>query len=97
MATVALKKKQQQQDLPEHKLIQSCKTRWNSVSDMFQRIHEQRWAITAVLSDRTVTKLTDARMLELSDESWQTIEAMLPVLESLKSVTATALCGEAYV
>uniref|UniRef100_A0A671L3S2 BED-type domain-containing protein n=1 Tax=Sinocyclocheilus anshuiensis TaxID=1608454 RepID=A0A671L3S2_9TELE len=85
VATVALKKKQEQQALPQHTLIQSCKTRWNS-----------RWAVAAVLSDRSVTKLSDARTLELSDENWMTIETMLPILESLKSAT-TALCSETYV
>ncbi|XP_074549985.1 E3 SUMO-protein ligase ZBED1-like [Halichoeres trimaculatus] len=101
VATVALKKKQLQlrdpgDKSPPHKLIQSCKTRWNSVLDMFQRLHSERWAITAVLSDRTVTKLTDARTLELTDDNWHTIESMLPVLDSLKTAT-TALSGETYV
>ncbi|KAJ8332552.1 hypothetical protein SKAU_G00423410 [Synaphobranchus kaupii] len=39
--------------------------RWNSVCDMFGRLVEQRWAVSAVLSDRTVTRLPDARALEL--------------------------------
>ena len=41
---------------------------------MFGRQLEQRWAVTAVLSDRTVTKLQDARVLELKDEYWQLME-----------------------
>ncbi|KAL7855067.1 hypothetical protein SRHO_G00172570 [Serrasalmus rhombeus] len=65
IATKALEEKQQQMSLPPHRLIQSCKTRWNSVCDMFQRLVEQRWAVSAVLSDRSVTKLADARTLEL--------------------------------
>ena len=40
------------------------KTRWNSVCDMFERLMEQRWAVTAVLSDRTVTKIQNARTLD---------------------------------
>ena len=98
VATVALKKKQEQltPTEPPHKLIQSCKTRWNSVADMFERLHEQRWAISAVLSDRTVTNLSEARHLELVDDHWLTIECMLPVLQALRSAT-TALCGEEYV
>lgn len=96
VATAALKKKQEQQGLPLHKLIQCCRTRWNSVFDMMERLDEQRWAITATLSDRTVTKLSDARTLELTDECWQTIEGMLPVLRSLKCAT-TALCSETHV
>ncbi|KAJ8418875.1 hypothetical protein AAFF_G00003740 [Aldrovandia affinis] len=62
--------------LPKHNLIQSCKTRWNSVCDMFDRLVEQRWAVTAVLSDRTITKLQDARTLIM--------EEIAPVLAMLK-------------
>ena len=69
-ANKALAAKQKEMQLPSHKLIQSCKTRWNSASDMFNRLTEQRWPVSAVLSDRTVTKLTDARTLELKDEYW---------------------------
>ncbi|KAJ8342717.1 hypothetical protein SKAU_G00326450 [Synaphobranchus kaupii] len=85
VATVALRKKQEQQELPRHKLIQPCNTRWNSVNDMLERLHEQRWAVTAVLSDRTVTKLGDAKTLELTDDNWKIIENLLPVLNSLKT------------
>lgn len=48
---------------------------------------EQRWAVTAVLSDGTVTKLQDARVLELKDEYWQLLEDMVPVLGALKCAT----------
>ncbi len=87
VATQALRDKQAQMKLPPHRLIQSCKTRWNSVSDMFARLVEQRWAATAVLSDRTVTKLADARILELKDEYWQLMEDVAPVLAALKCAT----------
>lgn len=95
-ATQALKQKQQLQHLPEHKLVQYCRTRWNSIHDMFQRLLEQRWATSAVLSDRTFTKLSDARTLELTDDSWSVMEELIPVLHSLKCAT-TALCGESGV
>ncbi len=96
VATVVLKRKQAQFELKDHKLIQSCKTRWNSIYDMFERLLEQRWAVTAVVSDRTVTKLADAQTLELTDEKWQTLESMLPVQASLKRAT-TVTSGETYV
>ncbi len=54
---------------------------------MFARLVEQRWAVTAVLSDRTVTKLADARILELKDEYWQLMEDVAPVLAALKCAT----------
>uniref|UniRef100_A0A673HB45 BED-type domain-containing protein n=1 Tax=Sinocyclocheilus rhinocerous TaxID=307959 RepID=A0A673HB45_9TELE len=87
IASNALKQKQRQLELPSHKLVQYCKMRWNSAADMLARLHEQRWAITVVLSDRTVTKLADAKTLELIDDHWQTIEEMLPVLQSLKTAS----------
>lgn len=87
VACKALEAKQEQMQLPKHKLIQSCKTRWNSVFDMFERLLEQRWAVTAVLSDRTVTKLQDARILEIKDEYWAIMDDLKPVLETLKCAT----------
>ncbi|KAK5883122.1 hypothetical protein CesoFtcFv8_019485 [Champsocephalus esox] len=63
---------------------------------MFDRLLEQRWAVAAVLSDRSVTTLSDARTLDLADDSWIVMEEMLPVLRSLKCTT-TALCGESGV
>ncbi|KAK0143929.1 Zinc finger BED domain-containing protein 1 [Merluccius polli] len=49
--------------------------------------NHQRWAVAAVLSDRTVTKLQDARILELKDEYWQLMEETQPVLRALKCAT----------
>ncbi len=86
-ACKALEAKQEQMKLPKHQLIQSCKTRWNSVCDMFGRLLEQRWAVTAVLSDRTVTKLQDARTLEMRDKYWQIMVEISPALETLKCAT----------
>uniref|UniRef100_H3AH25 HAT C-terminal dimerisation domain-containing protein n=1 Tax=Latimeria chalumnae TaxID=7897 RepID=H3AH25_LATCH len=91
----ALKLKQQQQNLPQHRLLQYCKTRWNLI-DMFECLQEQRWAIAAVLSDGSFTKLAEARTLELMYDNWQIIEKLLPVLHSLTCAT-TALCGESEV
>uniref|UniRef100_H3ARV4 HAT C-terminal dimerisation domain-containing protein n=1 Tax=Latimeria chalumnae TaxID=7897 RepID=H3ARV4_LATCH len=90
VATQALKLKQQQQNLPQHRLMQYCKTRWNSIN-MFERLQEQRWAIAAVLSNRSFTKMAE----ELTD-NWHIIEELLPVLRSLKCAT-TALCGKSEV
>lgn len=93
VASNALRKKQEQIGLPTHRLIQSCKTRWNSVCEMFDRLVEQRWAVVAVLSDWVVTKLQDARVLELKDEHWQLMEDTQPVLAALKCAT-TVMSGE---
>lgn len=94
--TQALKQKHQLQNLPAHKLVQYCRTRWNSIHDMFERLQEQRWTISSVLSDRAFTKVSDAWTLELTDDSWGVMEELLPVLHSLKCAT-TALCRESGV
>ncbi|XP_064414915.1 E3 SUMO-protein ligase ZBED1-like [Latimeria chalumnae] len=93
VAAKALERKQTQLQVKRHQLIQSCKTCWNSVYDMFERLSEQRWAITAVLSDSSVTKQSDARTLQLQDEQWQLSEDILPLLSTLKCAT-TAMSAE---
>ena len=93
VASQALRSKQEQQNLPQHCLIQHCRTRWNSICDVVERLHEQRWAIATVLSDKRFTKLSDSRTLEPTDQSWHIMEELIPVLKSLKMAT-TALCGE---
>uniref|UniRef100_A0A8C5H0M9 HAT C-terminal dimerisation domain-containing protein n=1 Tax=Gouania willdenowi TaxID=441366 RepID=A0A8C5H0M9_GOUWI len=90
VASEALKKKQAIQLKEPHRLIQYVKTRWNSIHDMFERLLEQRWTIAAVLSDREVTKLSDARTLDLTDANWHTMEELLPVLRALKSATTVS-------
>lgn len=96
VATAALKRKQVEQNLPNHKLIQYCRTRWNSMCEVFDWLHEQRWAVSATLSDRHTTELTDARTFKLTNDNWQTIKDILPALHSLKCAT-TALCSESHV
>lgn len=63
---------------------------------MYERLSEQRWAISAVLSDRRCTKLSEARILELKDSHWRTLEEMIPVLQPLRIAT-TAVSQEAAV
>ncbi|XP_044052636.1 zinc finger BED domain-containing protein 4-like isoform X2 [Siniperca chuatsi] len=87
LASEALEQKQVQMCLPQHKLIQSKKARWDTICDMFERLLEQRWAIKAVLSDRTITHRQEAHILEIEDDYWQIIENFTPVLATLKWAT----------
>ena len=69
------------------KLVQYVKTRWNSFFDMFQRLVQLRWPVV-VLSDRNVTKLSDAKALDLKDEHWTMMTDLLPVLQPLQVLTS---------
>lgn len=96
LASEALEHKQVQMCLPQHKLIQSSKARWDTICDMFERLLEQRWAIKAVLSDRTITNRQEAQNLEIEDDCWQIIENFTPVLATLKWAT-TVISAETEV
>ncbi|XP_019851990.1 PREDICTED: zinc finger BED domain-containing protein 1-like [Amphimedon queenslandica] len=56
LASDALKKKQLDMGKPVMKLQQDCPTRWNSTFYMIRSLLENRWPVTAVLSDETITK-----------------------------------------
>lgn len=54
LANSKLRKKQM--TTPEHRLVQDISTRWNSTFCMISRLLEQRWPVTATLSDSSVTQ-----------------------------------------
>lgn len=66
IASAALEKKQEQLGLAKNKLIQSCKTRWNSTYEMLERLAANRVAISNVLVDRTLTTIATAQKLEMT-------------------------------
>ena len=96
LATNGLRDKQNSLNIPVHRLIQSCKTRWNSVCDMFERLYEQRQAVSAVLADRSICKLKDEQKFAMERNQWQVIEDIIPVLQALKCAT-TVLGAETNV
>lgn len=57
IATELLKVKQEGLNLPTHRLIMDCKTRWNSTFTMLERFLEQRPAILATLLDENLKHL----------------------------------------
>ncbi|KAJ8353267.1 hypothetical protein SKAU_G00208340 [Synaphobranchus kaupii] len=63
---------------------------------MFGWLVEQRWAVVAILSDRTVTKLDQTGILELKDEYWALMEDTAPVLAALNCAT-TVMSAESEV
>ena len=86
LACEELKKRQVQMELPEHKLIQDCETRWNSTYYMLKRLVEMRWPVSAVLSCDRVTKRSD-RYLDLRNEQWALAEELVKVLEPFEVAT----------
>lgn len=53
---------------------------------MIDRLFEQRWPITAVLSDSTVTKSSD-KCLNLKSEQWDILEALKVILCPIEVAT----------
>ncbi|XP_026482672.1 zinc finger BED domain-containing protein 4-like [Ctenocephalides felis] len=79
LAYYNLKQKQEQLQLPIHKLINKNITRWNSTYHKLERLLEQRPAIPAVLNDRSVTNIRTAESLEITEQEWA-ITGMLVVI-----------------
>ena len=86
LASNELKKRQEEMGKPPKKLQQDCPTRWNSTFYMIKSLLENRWPVTAVLSDETVTK-RQHRYLDLSSENWLILEELSKVLEPLEVAT----------
>ncbi|XP_035273653.1 zinc finger BED domain-containing protein 4-like [Anguilla anguilla] len=87
VASAVLKVIQKQFDAPNHALVQSCCTRWNSIYFMFECLAEQRWPVCAVLSNQDVMKKGDGRLLEIKDRDWQNVHAMVPILKPFQIAT----------
>ncbi|XP_060781454.1 zinc finger BED domain-containing protein 4-like [Neoarius graeffei] len=83
-ATAALTQKQQ--NVVEHKLIQDVSTRWNSTHCMLERLLEQRWPVTAVLSNPVTTHRSDCD-LDLTTAQWRIAEDIVSVLKPMVTLT----------
>lgn len=91
-ATHILKEKQSALQLPEHKLIQDVRTRWNSSFDMMSRYLEQQPAIFATFHHKDVKKnIKD--IVTLSETEKSEAEELVNILGPLKKMT-TILCSE---
>ncbi|XP_025192631.1 zinc finger BED domain-containing protein 1-like [Melanaphis sacchari] len=95
LASQYLKDKQEQLGMPTESLIQSCKTRWNSIFMMLDRIYKNRCPISNVLADRSLTTAAMAHKFEVSEHQWTNVETLIKLLKPLQIMT-TVFCGEKY-
>lgn len=94
IATEILKEKQVALQLPKHKLIMDCKTRWNSTYQLLTRFLEQRPAILATLLDDRVKKADKSRIVSgLGDSEIQICEEFVFNMEVMLTATLV-LCEE---
>jgi len=54
---------------------------------MIERLLENRWTVSAVLSDPVITKPSAAKEIELTNEEWHSINSICPVLDPIKLTT----------
>ncbi|XP_069389205.1 E3 SUMO-protein ligase ZBED1-like [Paralichthys olivaceus] len=94
LANSKLKKKQQQINTAEHKLILDVSTRWNSTYYMVERLLEQRWPVTATLSDPEVTP-RGKHYFDLKPEQWVLLEELVQGLGPFECATVF-LSGQEY-
>lgn len=88
---MALRKVQQEHNLPEHSLITECPTRWGSRQKMIERVLEQQRALSDVLSaDRKSRHLVP---------TWQDLDILESVNQALQPLQefTDALSSESYV
>ncbi|XP_072768749.1 E3 SUMO-protein ligase ZBED1-like [Nerophis lumbriciformis] len=95
LSSTKLKVKQKQMGSPDHSLIQDVSVRWNSSFYMISRLLEQRWPITATLSDPEVTQ-RGKHFLDLKADQWSLLEELEQVLKPFECATVY-LSGESYV
>ena len=79
LATAELSKQQFQMNMNQQKFKIDCITRWNSILYMIQHLVANRWPVSAVLSDATVTKRHDCT-LYLNAHQWSCWKSWLNCL-----------------
>ncbi|XP_063324202.1 E3 SUMO-protein ligase ZBED1-like [Pelmatolapia mariae] len=75
LASTRLKMKQEQMNVKKNTLIQDVSTRWNSTFHMIERLLEQRWPLTATLSDPEVMP-RGKHYFDLKPDQWALLEEL---------------------
>lgn len=92
LASTKLKMKQEQMNVKQNALIQDVSTRWNSTFHMIERLLEQRWPLTATLSDPEVTP-RGKHYFDL--KQWELLEKLKQGLAPFETATVY-LSGQQY-
>ena len=79
--TYKLKEKQKMLQLPDHKLIQDCPSRWSSTLAVLKRVSKQQAAIAAVLMEGRLQHLMH------EGEEWNIIENLVNILHPFQGTT----------
>lgn len=86
LVTTKLKVKQQQMNTVQRKLIQDVITRWNSAYCMVERLLEQRWPVTAALSNPEVTPRVK-HYFDMKPNQWLLLEELVQGLQPFDCAT----------
>lgn len=81
--------------IDSNKLVESVDTRWNSTLLMWQRMEEQRKAISLVLNDRKVMSRVEADKYRLTNEEWEMVKELIKILNPFEKVRRV-ICDEQY-
>lgn len=84
-ATVFVKEKQEDLQLPKHKLLMNCKIIRISKNLLVQRLLEQRSAIIAILLDERITKNPDKSRLGSGFVGWEILLSWFSAPEQVKA------------
>jgi hypothetical protein len=95
VAAKALEGMQEQLEMKQLSLVQSCKTRWNSTYEMLDRLLINRIPVMNVLNDRTKTTTATAHRLEIFELEWMLIEELVKILKPLQVIT-TLVCSNTH-
>lgn len=95
LASRKFKNKQKQRGTAQHKLIQGVPVRWNSSYYLVKHLLEQRWTVTATISDPEVTQKGKHYLGRKSDQL-KLLERPKQVLKPFEQATVF-LSSEAYV
>ncbi|XP_015597425.1 zinc finger BED domain-containing protein 1-like [Cephus cinctus] len=87
VATTALINHQRSLKLLEHRLIQSCRARWNSTFYMLERILEQRQAVCAIDNETTSSCARSSLNMKISDSGWRDMEILGVLLKPFERLT----------